>query len=84
MGTYWALCQVQEAQRCARWTRSLSSWGSSYWEVHIITQLGGTVLRKMLSAEEGSKVASWRKGHLIPSLKDKSSRNQEWGGSRKE
>lgn len=42
------------------------------------------LLRKMLSAEEGSKVASWRKGHLIPSLKDKSSRNQEWGGSRKE
>ena len=62
----------------------MSSWGSSYWKVHIITQLDGTVLRKMLSTEEGSKAASWRKGHLIPSLKDKSSRNQEWGGSRKE
>lgn len=54
------------------------------WRVWLISQLDGAVLHVMLSSEEGSKMISWRKGCLIPSLKDESSRNQEWGWGRKE
>lgn len=41
-----------------------------YCRIQIFTQVDGAGLHKMLSAEEGAKQASWRKGCLMPSLKD--------------